>query len=152
MSRTRLLAATALTCVLSASHAYAAGSCTISTTSVNFGSYNVFNPSATDSTGTITINCNGGAHNIVVTLSKGASGTFTPRRMTKGAETLDYNLFRDAGRSSVWGDGTSGTSTYTDANPPNNTDTVLTVYGRVTAEQDVTAGAYSDTVSAVINF
>jgi len=152
MSRTRLLATTALVCVLHASHTYAAGSCTISATSVNFGSYNVFNASATDSTGTLTINCNGGAHNIVVTLSKGASATFNPRKMTKGAETLDYNLFRDAGRSNIWGDGTSGTSTYTDANPPNNTDVVLTVYGRVVAGQDVTAGAYSDTVSAVINF
>ena len=152
MTASRLLVATVVLCVLSASKTSAAPSCTISATSVNFASYNVFNPSATDSAGTITINCNNSAHNIVVTLSKGASATFNPRTMTKGAEALNYNLFLDAARSSVWGDGTGGTSTYTNSNPPNNTDIVITVYGRVSAGQDVTAGAYSDTVSAVINF
>jgi spore coat protein U-like protein len=138
--------------VLSASEAHAAPACTISATSVNFGSYNVFTGSTTDSTGTITINCNGSAHNITVTLSQGSSSTFNPRTMIKGGETLSYNLYRDAARTTIWGDGTGGTSTYTNANPPNNADISLTVYGRVPAGQDVSAGAYSDTVAAVINF
>jgi spore coat protein U domain-containing protein, fimbrial subunit CupE1/2/3/6 len=146
-----LLVGVATTWVLGASTAYAAPSCTISTTSVNFGSYNVFTGSATDSTGTVTIDCNGGAHNIVVTLSKGASSSFNPRTMTKGSEALSYNLFSDAARTSIWGDGSGGTSTYTNANPPNAPFNV-TVYGRVPAGQDVSAGVYSDTVSAVINF
>jgi spore coat protein U-like protein len=138
--------------VLSASEAHAAPACTISATSVNFGSYNVFTGSTTDSTGTVTINCNGSAHNITVALSQGSSSTFNPRTMTKGGETLTYNLYRDAARTTIWGDGTGGTSTYTNANPPNNADISLTVYGRVPAGQDVSAGAYSDTVAAVINF
>src|SRR5262245_6833054 len=153
MSGTRFrLAGVAAFVLLSASVAQAAPSCTISATSVNFGSYNVFAGSATDSTGTITINCNGSAHNIVITLSQGASSTFNPRTMNKGAETLTYNLYRDASRTTIWGDGTGGTSTYTNANPPNNSDVVVTVYGRVPAGQDVTAGTYSDTVAAVVNF
>jgi spore coat protein U-like protein len=153
MSRTRLiLASLAALVVLSASEAHAAPSCTISATSVNFGSYNVFTGSSTDSTGSVTINCNGSAHNIIVTLSQGASSTFNPRTMLKGGETLTYNLYRDAARTTIWGDGTGGTSTYTNANPPNNSDVNLTVYGRVPAGQDVSAGTYSDTVAAVINF
>jgi spore coat protein U domain-containing protein, fimbrial subunit CupE1/2/3/6 len=152
MSWTRMLIATVATlCVFGTSTAYAAGSCTISTTSVNFGSYNVFTGSATDSTGTIRIDCNGAAANIVVTLSKGASASFSPRTMLKGAEALSYNLYTDSTRTSIWGDGTGGTSTYTNASPgaqPFN----VTVYGRVPAGQDVSAGVYSDTVSAVINF
>jgi spore coat protein U domain-containing protein, fimbrial subunit CupE1/2/3/6 len=152
MSRTPLLAAVIATmCVCGASIAEAAPSCTVSTTSVNFGSYNVFTGSATDSTGTITIDCNGSAHDIIVTLSKGASSSFNPRTMTKGAEALSYNLYRDAARTSIWGDGSGGTSTYTNPNPPNGAFNV-TVYGRVPAGQDVSAGVYSDTVSAVINF
>jgi len=137
---------------LSASNAYADPTCTISVTSVNFGTYNVFGGSATDSTGTITIFCNNQAHNISVTLSKGASSTYNARTMLRGGEALSYNLFRDAARSSIWGDGTGGTSTYTDNNPPNATNITLTVYGRVPAGQDVSAGSYSDTVAAVINF
>ena len=149
----RLLVAFIFTlCALSASNAYAQATCTISVTSVNFGSYNVFGGSATDSTGTITVNCNNTAHNISVTLSKGASSTYNPRTMLRGAEALSYNLFRDAARSSIWGDGTASTSTYTDNNPPNATNITLTVYGRVPAGQDVSAGSYSDTVAAVINF
>jgi spore coat protein U-like protein len=150
--RTQLfIAAMATMCVFGASTADAAPSCTISTTSVNFGSYNVFTGSATDSTGTVTIDCNGSAHDIIVTLSKGASSSFNPRTMLKGSEALSYNLYRDAARTSIWGDGSGGTSTYTNANPPNGPVNV-TVYGRVPAGQDVSAGVYSDTVSAVINF
>jgi spore coat protein U-like protein len=152
MKWSRLLVAAAAIAVLGGSRAEAAPTCTISTTSVNFGSYSVFAGSATDSTGTVTITCNGAAHDVVVSLSKGASPTFSPRTMMMGSEVLSYNLYRDAARTSIWGDGTAGTSTYTNANPPNNAAISITVYGRVPAGQDVSAGAYSDTVSAVINF
>ena len=129
-----------------------AQACTISATSVNFGTYNVFNGSDVDSTGTVTYRCNGSAHNITVGLTQGASATFNPRKMQKGAEELNYNLFVDASRTSIWGDGTSGTSQYQIGNPPNNTNVNLTVYGRVPAGQDVSAGSFSDTVTAVVNF
>jgi spore coat protein U-like protein len=72
--------------------------------------------------------------------------------MVKGAEALAYNLFTDAARTSVWGDGTSGTSVYSRANPPNNSNVNLTVYGQIPPGQDVSAGTFSDTVSATINF
>ena len=152
MSPKRLLVMMALligTLYASDAHAQA---CTISATSVNFGSYNVFNGSDVDSTGTVTYRCNGSAHNITVGLTQGASATFNPRQMQKGAEVLNYNLFVDASRTSIWGDGTSGTSVYSIGNPPNNTNVNLTVYGRVPAGQDVSAGSFSDTVTAVINF
>jgi spore coat protein U-like protein len=127
-------------------------SCTISTTSVAFGTYDVFSASPLTSTGTVRYRCNSQAANISITLSQGQSGTFSPRTLTKGAENLSYNLYRDAAASQVWGDGTGGTSTYTDANPPNNQYVTLTVYGEIPAAQDVSAGAYSDTVVATVNF
>ena len=152
MSTKRLLIMLALLIgTLWASDAHAQG-CTISATSVNFGNYNVFNGSDVDSTGTVTYRCNGSAHNITVALTQGGSATFNPRKMQKGAEALNYNLFRDASRTTIWGDGTTGTSTYQIANPPNNSDVNLTVYGRVPAGQDVSAGAFSDTITAVVNF
>jgi len=152
MSTKRLLILLALVIgTLYASDAHAQA-CTISATSVNFGSYNVFNGSPTDSTGTVTYRCNGSAHNITVGLTQGASASFNQRQMQKGSESLTYNLFVDASRTNIWGDGTSGTSVYSISNPPNNTNVNLTVYGRVTAGQDVSAGSFSDTVTAVINF
>jgi spore coat protein U-like protein len=127
-------------------------SCTISVTSVAFGNYNVFTTTPDDSTGTITYRCNSNAANIWIALSDGSSNTFNPRTLRKGAETLSYNLYRNAARTNIWGDGTGGTSVYTRANPPNNSNVSLTVYGRIPAQQDVSAGNYTDTVSAVINF
>jgi Uncharacterized secreted protein len=152
MTSKRLLILLALVVgTLYASDAHAQA-CTISATSVNFGSYNVFNGSPTDSTGTLTYRCNGSAHNITIGLTQGAGASFNQRQMQKGSESLTYNLFVDASRTNIWGDGTGGTSVYSIANPPNNTNVNLTVYGRVTAGQDVSAGTFSDTVTAVINF
>lgn len=127
-------------------------SCTISVTSVAFGNYNVFTTTADDSTGTITYRCNSSAMNISISLSDGSSSTYSPRTLRKGSEILQYNLYRNAARTTIWGNGTGGTSVYTSANPPNNSNVSVTIYGRIPAQQDVSAGSYSDTVSAVINF
>jgi spore coat protein U-like protein len=149
-----ILALTVLAGVLHASEASAqpSPSCTISATSVNFGNYNVFDGIAVDSTGTISYLCNSHSTNITISLSKGASSSYNQRIMIKGAEALTYNLFTDAAKTSVWGDGTSGTSVYSRTNPPNNTNVNLTVYGQIPPGQDVSAGTFSDTVSATINF
>jgi spore coat protein U-like protein len=129
----------------------AEGACTVSTTGASFGTYDVFNTSANASTGTITYRCGNSDKDILITLSKGSSSTFTTRTLTNGTEVLEYNLYRDATFSSIWGDGTSGTATYTIRNPPNQ-DVILTVYGRVPALQDVATGSYADAVIVTINF
>jgi spore coat protein U-like protein len=148
----RVLAVLAI-CLVGATDAAAqAPSCTISVLSVAFGNYNVFTATPLDSTGRVTYRCNAAAANISISLGKGASPTFNPRTMTKSGEALNYNLYRNAARTNIWGDGTGGTSVYTRANPPNNNNVNVTIYGRIPAGQDVSAGAYSDTVLATINF
>jgi spore coat protein U-like protein len=155
MTRTlvRVLIVAAGAWLFSTTSAFAqAPSCTISTTSVAFGNYNVFTTTPDDSTGTITYRCNSTAANISISLSDGSSTTFSPRTLRKGSEVLSYNLYRNAARTQIWGNGTGGTSVYTQSNPPNNQNVNVTVYGRIPALQDVSAGNYTDTVSAVINF
>jgi len=155
MNRTlvRVLIVAAGTWLLSTTSAFAQSpSCTISVTSVAFGNYNVFTTTPDDSTGTITYRCNSAAMNISIALSDGSSTTFSPRTLRKGGEVLSYNLYRNAARTQIWGNGTGGTSVYTQSNPPNNQNVNVSVYGRIPALQDVSAGNYSDTVSAVINF
>lgn len=144
------LAAAVVALVLAAGRAE--GACTVSTTGASFGTYDVFNTSANASTGTITYRCGTSDKDILITLSKGSSSTFTTRTLTNGTELLEYNLYRDATFSSIWGDGTSGTTTYTIRNPPNNQDVILTVYGKVPALQDVATGSYADAVIVTINF
>jgi spore coat protein U-like protein len=137
--------------VLATTAGRAEAACTVSTTSANFGTYDVFSASANASTATITYRCNGDK-NILITLSKGSSSTFTPRTLRNGTEVLQYNLYLDAAFSTIWGDGTSGTATYTLKNPPNNQDTILTAYGRIPAQQDVAVGSYADGLIVTINF
>jgi spore coat protein U-like protein len=133
--------------------ATARAACTISVTSVSFGSYDVYTSSPDDSTGTVTYRCGASNNNITVTLSSGAAGTFSLRTMKQGvSDQLSYNLYTDATRTTIWGDGTAGTSFYSASNPPKNQDVVLTVYGRIPAQQDARIGAYTDTVVATIQF
>lgn len=137
---------------LSASAAVAEAACTISATSVAFGTYDVFATAPRDSTGTVTYRCGPRDRRITITISRGSSTTFAPRTLVNGTARLQYNLFRDAGFATVWGDGTGGTATYFIVNPPNNQEVVLTVYARVPAEQDVPIGAYADAVVVTLEY
>ena len=122
-------------------------SCTISTTSVSFGTYSVFSPTPTQSTGSVRYNCTIGLF-IAVELGTGSSASYAARTLQNGPATLDYNLYLDSGYSTVWGDGSGGTGRITHlitlfAN-------TRTVYARLPALQDVPAGAYADSVTATV--
>jgi spore coat protein U-like protein len=122
--------------------------CTLNVTGVNFGSYDVFNNSALDSTGNIDVNCPSGV-GYTMALSAGG-GTHTQRVMGSGAHRLNYNLYTASNRAVVWGDATSGTVTV------NGTGIGVSVnhavYGRIPALQNVHAGSYSDTIIVELNF
>jgi spore coat protein U-like protein len=133
------------------SDAAAAGKCTVSTTSINFGSYDVYDTAPNDSTGSIILNCSGGAKDVVVEIDRGGASSFGSRRMVNGSEHLAYNLYLNASRTIVWGDGTGGTQANDVGNPPNNDDVILTVFARIPAGQDVSSGSYSDNVTVTVN-
>lgn len=130
----------------------AVAACTVSTTPVTFGVYDVFAGTPLDSTGNVTFRCGPQDVNITISLDRGGAPTFAPRQMRQGGEILDYNLYLDAARTVIWGDGTGGTQTYSNGNPPNNRNVVVPVFGRIPAGQDVRTGPYSDTVTATILF
>ena len=138
-------AAAGLAAIAPAAHA---ANCTIATTSVAFGAYDVFAASPNESgTGTVTVDCKGGAGE--VTLSTGQSGAYASRWMTSGADALSYNLYTSAARSTIWGDGTGGSSSITSGK---NATATLTVYGRIPAGQDAAVGTYTDSVTATVTF
>ena len=130
-----------------------AAQCSISTTPVVFGTYDVFVPAPLDSVGAVVYRCNGGAHLIAIMISSGLGGGFAPRKLFRSAtEWLGYNLYRDPSRTVIWGNGTGGTSFYVTGSIPNNTNVSVPVYGRVDPGQDVRAGIYGDFVSVTVNF
>ena len=136
----------------------AAGSGKCSFVSVSgpaFGTYDVFAPAPLDSTGTIGFQCNPGtgAGNIEVSLSAGGSGGFVSRAMSSGSDTLSYNLFLDAAKTQIWGDGTGGSSMLTTSLTGGGWTTITqTIYGRIPGGQDVTAGTYLDTITVTMNW
>ena len=127
--------------------------CTITTAPVNFGAYDPVAANATaplDGIGTVTVTCTKGAP-AKVGLSVGGNAEGPVRRMSGGtAAYLTYELYKDTGRATVWGD-TLETALDLVAAPDKNPRT-FTVYGRVAAAQDATVGTYTDTVVATVNF
>jgi spore coat protein U-like protein len=68
-----------------------------------------------------------------------------------GGNRLDYNLYLDAARTIVWGDGTNGTATYT-ATPIDGQVVSIPVYGRIPPRQNVAAGSYGATIRVQLLF
>ncbi|MBN1959614.1 MAG: spore coat protein U domain-containing protein [Deltaproteobacteria bacterium] len=121
-------------------------------TGINFGAYDVFNSTPTDSTGSFSYFCFfvGGA-SVRLSLSRGGAASYTPRRMQNGGFTLQYNLYLDASRTIIWGDG-SGGSSYFQTVPPNFRTETVTIYGRIPPGQDIPAGNYHDTIVATLQW
>lgn len=126
--------------------------CTVSTSALAFGSVNPISGSNFDATGGITVTCtNGTAWAASAGVGSGSGASFASRRMADGSNLLNYNLYTDASRSSVWGDGTGSTATIggTGTGSAQN----ATVYGRVASGQtSVPPGSYSDTVSVTVTY
>jgi len=78
--------------------------------------------------------------------------------MAFGPGRLNYNLFLDTARTSIWGNGLSGTGIATASltvGPGVGNGTRIAqfpVYGRVPALQVVGMGAYSDTIVVTVTF
>jgi len=130
--------------------------CSVTTTPVTFGNYDVLSASPLNSTGTVSINCNNPEKRpmpISLAISSGGSGTFNPRQMKAaiGTDRMNYYLFTDPARTIIWGDGTGGTSLVTGV--ITKTDVLnTTIYGKVPARQNIRAGSYSDSLIVTVNW
>jgi spore coat protein U-like protein len=136
--------------------------CSVSTAGLGFGEYDPLLATPNDSTANVAVTCTRqifvDPFNISYTLrlSRGSSGSYAQRRMNAGPAQLNYNLYRDAGRSQIWGDGTSSTATvagtanfvWFQTSQTNN----HTIYGRAPAQQNAAPGNYTDTIVLTITF
>ncbi len=111
-----------------------------------FGVYDPLSAANADSSSTLSYKCPAGQP-LRISLDAGLAGSFAARAMTAGSERLLYNLYLDAARTIVWGDGTGGSQ----AGPGVVTHgasgtTTAYVFGRIAAGQDVAIGTYGDTI------
>lgn len=126
--------------------------CTISTSALNFGSFNALTGTAVTGTGGISVTCtNGTTWTAGADAGDGTGATYATRKLTSGANTLNYTIYTDAARTTVWGDGTGGTGTL--GSTGTGASQAFTVYGRITAGQTTApAGAYADLVSVTVTY
>ena len=127
-------------------------SCTVAATPMAFGAPAAIGGANIDSTSTITLQCTNGA-SYDVALDLGLNAVTGQRYMENlaGTVAIPYNVFRDVGRTSAWGN-TSGVDTV--ANTAGATGAVvLTAYGRIpSTAASVGAGSYTDTVTVTVTF
>ena len=138
--------------------AEAARTCRMGVSSVAFGNYTPATPSPVDSAGTVRVLCwgrpsRGQGSFYVLRIDGGSSGTPATRSMQAGGGPLFYNLYKNASRTNIWGDGTAGTTPLIQ-NLPGRFFFFRNhpVYGRVSAGQDPTPGVYGDIPMVTIEF
>jgi spore coat protein U-like protein len=125
-------------------------SCIINSAStMNFGSQGVL-AADVDQTSTIQVQCtNTTPYNVGLNVGTGSGATMAVRKMTNGGNTVNYSLYSNAGRTTVWGD-TIATDTV--AATANGASQSYTVYGRVPAQTTPAPGAYSDTITVTVTY
>jgi spore coat protein U-like protein len=86
-----------------------------------------------------------------ISLDGGVHGTsIETRALAQGLERLEYQLFHDSARSTIWGSGASAASigqTLGTREPA-----VFPIFGSIPPAQEVTAGSYSDVITARVDF
>ncbi len=130
-----------------------AASCTVSTSGVAFGTYDTLGGQPGDSSGYVTVSCTGTSGEVVNFTLSSATNT---RNLQGPRRALIYQLYVDASRTQVWGDGTAGTSTITASITVGSNGSVQQnyyVYGRIAGGQSAAeAGSYLDTLLVNLNW
>lgn len=151
---TRLMAAVIL---LGASTTSSALTCSASVGTLAFGNYNALYGPPTDSQSTLTVTCSSLLSLLVsytVSLSAGNSGNSAARQLRQGGNALNYNLYKDILRTTVWGSGANAVSdSYTLSILGIGVDHIYPIYGRISAGQiSAPSGNYSDTITVTVAY
>ncbi|UHQ18736.1 spore coat U domain-containing protein [Lysobacter sp. KIS68-7] len=138
----------------------AQAACTVASTGVAFGVYSPASATALQGTGTVSVTCDNYLVSVQVQLDDGGAGGFANRYMNSGIEKLFYQLYTDSGYTTIFGDGTNGTSDVTcltgwtsgGCSGIFSLTATQRMYGLVPAGQNVAVGSYSDTIRVAITF
>lgn len=117
--------------------------------SINFGVYNTLDSSDSLSTGNLNVSCSSST-SFNVGLGTGQSNNYLNRTLNSGgSDLLNYNLFTNVSRTSVFGDGSGSTATVSQTTSGSIS---IPIYGSIPAKQNVTTGSYIDTVAVYLTF
>ena len=121
--------------------------CAVSATTLDFGAVGLLLAN-TDGASSISVQCAAGVA-YQVGLDNGQHATGTTRRMTGPGGLLNYELYRNSGRTQRWG---STLNSDTVIGVGNGGSQGLTVYGRVPNQTTPSAGTYNDTITITVTY
>lgn len=142
--------------VLYSGPAFAA--CSIIASPIAFGVYNGVTKAEVQTIATITVRCTDliTAVDYAVSLSPGQSGTATSRYLSNGTNRLNYQVFADAARTQVLGDGSAGTVSATGSVLAiigiGTTSNTTQIYPNIRAGQSPVPGTYNDTLTVTVAY
>ena len=127
-----------------------AAQCNVSAANLAFGAVDPLGGNVDQST-TVTVKCTkNSAYTVGLNAGATAGATIAQRLMANGADTMQYNLYTDAGRATVWGNSAAAPAWVSGTGAGLGTAQVLTVYGRVpTGQTDLAVGSYTETAVTV---
>ena len=126
--------------------------CSISAVNLTFPTVDPLS-SQTDGATTVTVKCTKNSpYTVGLNAGTTTGSTIAQRLMANGADLMDYNLYTDAARSSIWGNSAGSWVSGTGAGM--GTAQVLNVYGRVAAGQtNLAVGTFTEpTVTVTVTY
>jgi spore coat protein U-like protein len=127
--------------------------CTITTQPLAFGNYDPVQANFTaplDAQTTLSVACTKGTA-VSIGMNNGNNPSGVDRRMTSGGSNfLEYEIYKDASRVDPWMN--TGPGMLSGGVAPSRDPRQFIVYGRVPGGQDVTEGAFQDTVVVTVQF
>ena len=130
--------------------AHVVRNCQIMVSALDFGNYDAIVANTTqplDADTPVGVVCSKGTV-AKIGIDAGANAQGSTRRMAGGGDYLTYELYTDAARSNVWGTGAQARAVA----PSFHTLNIVTLYGRIPANQDVASADYADTATVTISF
>ena len=129
--------------------------CKINLSPLNFGIYMPLRPTHLDVTGSLNVRCMAQPGSFVVQIGPGTSGSQMARTLVSGAANmLNYNLYENAARTLILGDGTPPTVTVSGIRSAKGRPSYFSypLYGRIFANQAPSPGIYYDNILVTILF
>jgi spore coat protein U-like protein len=127
--------------------------CTVAANDLDFGTYT---GAQLDGTSTINVRCTVlTPYSLFLSAGLGGEADFTPRSMdgdTNSSQILEYDLYSDALRTTIWGDGNNGSGTQIGVGLGTSIDVPHTVFGRIPGSQNVQPQVYRDTITATVDY
>ena len=126
--------------------------CSITAADLAFGAVNPLGGNV-DQTTTLTVKCTkDSSYTVGLNAGTTVGSTIASRLMANGANTMQYQLYSDSGRSAIWGNASGSWVSGTGAGM--GTGQALVVYGRVPSGQtNLAVGSYAEpTITVTVTY